>query len=178
MAHGKLRFDMPANSADAFEAFFNHTIRLRWDTLLDVNYVEGGGTHPHVGAVTVNRGRGWKTALSMRTRFLTYDPPRHASAVLVEPTGPFAQWGASLHFSDNDASRCVMTYTFTIHLRPQWLGKVLDPVAGLLFRWETRRRFGAMAAYLRERNVSSSLVTPSEAPPDKRVSTDTHSPRR
>ena len=49
---------MPAASAEAFEAFFNHEVRLRWDTLLKVNYVEGGGTHPYVGAVSTNRGRG------------------------------------------------------------------------------------------------------------------------
>lgn len=40
MAHGRLVFVMPACSADAFEAFFNHSVRLRWDTLLSVNYVE------------------------------------------------------------------------------------------------------------------------------------------
>ena len=39
--------------------------------------------------------------------------------------------------------------TFTLHLRPRWLGLLLDPLAGLLFAWETRRRFGAMARYLR-----------------------------
>lgn len=148
MAHAKLIFPMPASSADAFEAFFNHTIRSRWDTLLDVNYVEGGGTHPYVGAITTNEGRGWKTMLAMRTRFLTYDPPRQASAVLVAPSGPFATWGASLRFSDRPDGTSLMTYTFTIHLRPRWLGRLLDPIAGLLFQWETRRRFTAMARYL------------------------------
>jgi hypothetical protein len=155
MAHGKLVFALPAGRAEAFEAFFNHALRLKWDTLLDVNYVEGGGTHPYVGAITTNEGRGWKRALSMRTRFLTYDPPRHAAAALIEPMGPFARWGASMRFDDAEGGRCVMTYTFTIHLRPSWLGKILDPVAGMLFRWETRRRFAAMARFLREQPVSA-----------------------
>lgn len=149
MAHGKLTFDLPADTADAFEAFFNHDVRSTWDTLLEVNYVEGGGSHPYVGAISSNKGRGWKALLGMRTRFLTYDPPRHASAVLVEPMGPFALWGASMRFEEAGAGRCVMTYTFTIHLRPRWLGALLDPIAGALFRWETRRRFAAMARYLR-----------------------------
>jgi hypothetical protein len=154
MAHGKLIFVMPASRSDAFEAFFNHTIRRKWDTLLHVSYVEGGGTHPRVGVITSNEGGGWKAALSMRTRFLTYDPPQQASAVLVEPTGPFAQWGASMRFRDRVDGRSEMTYPFTIHLRPRWLGRILDPIAGLLFTWETRRRFKAMASYLelREHN--------------------------
>ena len=52
---------MPACSADAFESFFNHSVRLRWDTLLSVNYVEGGGTHPYIGAISTNHGRGWNS---------------------------------------------------------------------------------------------------------------------
>jgi hypothetical protein len=150
MAHAKLVFEFPASRALAFEAFFNHEIRSRWDTLLNLNYVEGGGTHPYVGAITANEGRGWKTGLAMRTRFLTYDPPRHASAVLVKPAGPFAQWGASMHFIDTGIDDCVMTYTFTLHIRPRWLGRIVDPIAGMLFQRETRRRFSAMRRYLRE----------------------------
>jgi hypothetical protein len=44
-SHGRLEFVMPAPSTKV-----NHDVRLRWDTLLDVTYVEGGGTHPYVGA--------------------------------------------------------------------------------------------------------------------------------
>lgn len=150
MARRRLVFQMPAPSAVAFEAFFNHSIRLEWDTLLKVNYVEGGGTHPCVGAVSANLGRGWKTGLAMRTRFLTYDPPRQASAEMVEPSGPFALWAASMRFFDRDGGRCDLVYTYTIKLRPRWLGVLLNPIASMLFAWETGRRFKAMARYLRQ----------------------------
>ena len=148
MAHGRLAFVMHAGSTEAFEAFFNHQVRMRWDTLLSVNYVEGGGTHPYVGAVSTNEGRGWKAGLAMRTRFLAYDPPRMASAEMVEPTGPFAQWAASLRFRDLDGGRCELVYTYSIRLRPAWVGRLLDRVAGFLFARETRLRFAAMARYL------------------------------
>jgi hypothetical protein len=141
---------MPANSIEAFEAFFNHGVRLRWDTLLKVNYVEGGGTHPYVGAISTNCGSGWKTGLTMRTRFLTYDPPHQASAVIVGPSGPFALWAASLRFKDRDDGGSDLIYTYSIKLRPRWIGMLLDSVAGILFAWETRRRFAAMADYLRD----------------------------
>ena len=147
---------MPAGSEAAFEDFFNHAIRLRWDTLVNVSYVEGGGTHPYVGAITSNLGSGWKKALglSMRTRYLTDDPPRRASAVLVEPTGLFSKWGASISFVDRPDGDCDLNYTFTIHLRPRWLGWMLDPIAGFLFALETRRRFGAMSRYLKRIEVN------------------------
>ena len=151
MAHGRLTFLMPAQSEQAFEAFFNHAVRLEWDTLLRVNYVEGGGTHPYVGAVSMNRGRGWKTGMSMRTRFLTYDPPRQASAEMVEPSGPFALWAASMRFTDRPDGSCDLVYTYAIKLRPAWLGALFDPVASTLFARETRQRFGAMRNYLSQK---------------------------
>ena len=139
---------MPARSADAFEAFFNHHVRLKWDTLLNVTYVEGGGSHPYVGAVSTNVGRGWKTWLSMRTRFLSYNPPLQASAEMVEPTGPFALWAASMRFRDRVDGGSDLTYTYAIRLRPKWVGVMLDAMAGYLFAWETSRRFAALARYL------------------------------
>jgi hypothetical protein len=148
MAHGRLTFVMPVNSAAAFEAFFNHTVRLRWDTLLKVAHVEGGGTHPYVGAISTNSGRGWKLGMSMRTRFLAYDPPRHASAELLGPTGLFALWAASMRFRDRGDGDSDLIYTYSIKLRPKWLGALFDSFAGVLFAWETRRRFKAMARYL------------------------------
>jgi hypothetical protein len=148
VARGRLTFVMPAPSAEAFEVFFNHEVRLRWDTLLLVNYVEGGGTHPYAGAVSTNLGCGSKKWLSMRTRFLTYDPPRQASAEMLEPSGPFALWAASMRFRDRGDGGCDLTYTYAIKLRPPWIGALLDPLAGLLFARETRRRFQAMARYL------------------------------
>ena len=151
MAHGRLAFVMPASSAVAFEAFFNHEIRLRWDTLLRATYVEGGGTHPYAGAISTNLGRGWKGGLSMRTQFLTYDPPRQAAAEMLEPTGPFALWAASMRFRDRGDGGSDLTYTYTLRLRPRWVGAVLDPLAGLLFARETRRRFSAMARFLAAR---------------------------
>ncbi|MGH8631815.1 MAG: hypothetical protein ACREU7_13765 [Burkholderiales bacterium] len=144
---------MPVNSTAAFEAFFNHTLRLKWDTLLSVTYVEGGGTHPRVGAISANEGRGWKLGLSMRTRFLVYDPPRHATAEMVEPTGPFGLWAASMRFRDREDGGSDLIYTYSIKLRPKWLGVLFDPIAGVIFAWETRRRFNAMSRFLQKQCI-------------------------
>jgi hypothetical protein len=149
MAHGKLVMIMPASSAAAFEAFYNHEVRLKWDTLLRTTYVVGGGTHPYRVAITVNEGRGWKSPFSMRTRFLTYDPSQYiAAAEMVEPSGPFRLWAASMRHRDLPNGTSEMTYTFSIRLRPQWLGKLIDPLAALLYRREIHKRFQAMARYL------------------------------
>ena len=148
MAHGKLIFKIPGSSSEAFEAFFNHRVRLEWDTLLRENYVEGGGTYPYVGCVTVNKGKGWKLGFSMRTCFLTYEPPTRASAKINEPTGLFSLWAASMHFREVNESKCELVYTYSIKLRPKWFGKLFDPIAGRLFARETKQRFEAMSQYI------------------------------
>lgn len=147
-ARRRLAFVMPASSAEAFEAFFNHDVRRRWDTLLKVTYVEGGGTHPYAGAISTNRGRGWKKGMAMRTRFLVYDAPRQASAEMVEPTGLFELWAASMRFRDRNDGTCDLIYSFALQLRPRWMAALFGWLGSALFAWETRRRFGAMARYL------------------------------
>jgi hypothetical protein len=147
--HGRFEFVLPASGAEAFEAFFNHEIRLRWDTLLRATNVEGGGTHPYAGAISINRGRGWKGGVTMRTRFLVYDPPRQAAAEMIEPTGLFERWAESTRFTDLRDGSCNLIYTYAIQLRPGWLEALFGWAGRMLYAWETKRRFRAMAAYLR-----------------------------
>ncbi|GFM67092.1 SRPBCC family protein [Pseudomonas cichorii] len=152
MRQNRIRMIMPASAADAFEAFHDHDVRMRWDSLLSRAEVEGGGSHPYVGAITFNQGRGWKRFFAMRTRFVNYQPGRVAAAVLVEPAGWFEGWAASMQHRDIDDARSELIYTFRIQMRPRWLGRVLDPLVNRLFEYETRRRFAAMAEYLRARD--------------------------
>jgi hypothetical protein len=90
----RLIFHMPATSVAVFDAFHNHDTRLQWDTLLKQATVEGGHRYPHVGAVSINVGRGWRAAFRLRTRFVAYDPPRLAAATIDQPAGIFNEWSA------------------------------------------------------------------------------------
>ncbi len=154
MAQRRLVLTMPASAASAFEAFHNHEVRLKLDTLLSTAFVEGGGTHPYINAITLNRGRGWKRYFTMRTRFVNYDPSRVAAAVLHEPAGLFAFWAASMRHRDFDDGTSELIYTFTLKLRPRWLGYFLNSLANELFEIETRSRFRAMAIFLAAENTS------------------------
>jgi hypothetical protein len=151
MVQRRLTLTMPATAEAAFEAFHNHAKRLEWDTLLSDAYVEGGGSHPYPGAISYNLGRGWKRFFAMRTRFVNYQPPTIAAAVIDAPTGLFELWAASMRHSNVGDGTSLLHYTFSIRLRPRWLGRVLDPMVIWLFERETRQRFAAMAAYLAER---------------------------
>jgi hypothetical protein len=78
---------------------FSITIFACADTLLRVNYVEGGGTHPYVSGISSNYGRGWKKWLAVGTRF-GVPTAMTRSAEMIQPTGPFALWAASMRFRD------------------------------------------------------------------------------
>ncbi|KPZ19435.1 Uncharacterized protein ALO41_03246 [Pseudomonas amygdali pv. ulmi] len=152
----RIRLIMPCCASAAFEAFHNHNVRMRWDSLLSRAVVEDGSSHPYIGATSSNQGRGWKRLFAMRTRFVNYKPSHHiAAAVLIEPQGFFQEWAASMHHKDlgNDTSE--LTYTFIMRLRPRWLGWMLNSMVNTLFEIETRRRFAAMAKYLEERGSTS-----------------------
>jgi hypothetical protein len=155
MAQRRFTLTMPGTAEAAFEAFHNHAKRLEWDTLLSAAYVEGGGSHPYVGAISFNLGRGWKRLFAMRTRFVNYQQPSMAAAVIDQPAGLFELWAASMRHVDVGDGTSLLHYTFNIRLRPRWLGAVLDPVAIWLFEYESRRRFAAMANYLAVQRHSS-----------------------
>lgn len=80
-----------------FDAFHYHRWRAQWDSLVGLTRVEGGAPCPFVGAVTENTGAGWLRALSMRTRFVSFDRPRLAAAFMLAPSWPFVRWAASRH---------------------------------------------------------------------------------
>lgn len=152
MKKRRIVLTMPCCATDAFEAFHDHRLRRQWDTLLSHASVEGGSSHPFIGAISVNEGRGWKRLFTMRTRFVNYRPGQVAAAVLVHPMGCFQWWAASLQHRDLDGTSSELIYTFTLRLRPKWLGYLLDPAVNRLFERQTRNRFKAMAAYLRKQH--------------------------
>lgn len=90
--------------------------------LLSRAEIEGGGCHPYIGAISYNQGRGWKRYLSMRTRFVNYRTSELASAVLVEPSGPFKWWAATMRHRDLSGGTSELVYSFTLQLRPAVLG--------------------------------------------------------
>jgi hypothetical protein len=156
-ARRRIVLTMPASAAYTFEAFHNHQVRLEWDTLLSCAQIETGGTHPYIGAVSYNQGRGWKKHLSMRTRFINYRRSELAAAILVEPSGPFEWWGATMRHRDLSGGTSQLVYSFNLRLRPAWLGFLLNGLAIRMFEHETRRRFQALAGYL-ERQAWRSLI--------------------
>lgn len=147
MPHRRFEFPMPAPSTVVFEAFHNRQLRARWDSLVQGTVVEGGGDHPYVGAVTHNPGKGLLRVLSMRTRFVSYQPGVVAAAEMVGESWPFKRWAASMRHRDlPDGRSSMLIYTYNFETcAPR---RLLVPWVQWAFDRATRERFGRLEAYL------------------------------
>ncbi len=148
MAHRRFEFEMPATEGVVFDAFHYHCWRLRWDSLVRATTVQGDAPCPFVGAVTDSAGAGALRKLSMQTRFVSFDRPRVAAAMMIGRSFPFRRWAASMQHRPAGAGRSRLIYTYTFDVGPAALRWLLEPPVALAFNWQTRRRFARLRAFL------------------------------
>ena len=86
--------------------------------------------------------------MSFRTRYVTFSRPVLAAVTLVNRPPLFASWAASIRHRPLGEDVSELAYTLTFACRPARAAWLVEPVALALFRWETRRRLRALAAYL------------------------------
>lgn len=148
MAHRRFEFAMPAAEGVVFDAFHFHCWRLRWDSLVRATSVQGDAPCPYVGAVTESDGAGALRKLSMKTRFVSFERPRVAAAVMVGRSFPFRRWAASMQHRPDGMGRSRLIYTYTFEVGPQPLRWLMEPLVALVFDWQTRRRFARLRLFL------------------------------
>jgi hypothetical protein len=148
VAHQRLEFLMPASEAIVFDAFHHHHWRLRWDSLVSATRVLGGSPCPFVGAVTENTGAGALRGLSMRTQFVSYEPPRVAAATMLGRSFPFTRWAASMRHRRTASNQSLLIYTYSFATGPRVLRWALEPIVKAIFDRQTRRRFTRLQEFL------------------------------
>jgi hypothetical protein len=146
-AHAVVRQVVPADAATAFDVVHDYPRRLEWDTLLRSAVTEGDAA-PDVGVVAVCAAHWYLGGLRFRTRYVTFRRPELAAVVLVGRAPLFADWAASIRHRPLPEGGSEVVYTLTFRSRPAALAWLIEPVALAAFRFETRRRLRALAAYL------------------------------
>lgn len=139
---------MPCSETIAFDAFHHHHWRMRWDSLVSATHVVGGAPCPYVGAVTENTGAGALRALSMRTQFVSYDPPRVAAAAMLGRSFPFTRWAAPMRHRATGPNTSLLIYSYSFQVGPPVLRWFLEPIVKWMFDWQTRRRFKRLQSFL------------------------------
>ena len=150
MPHRRFEFDMPATAGLVFDSFHHHRWRQRWDSLVRETRVVGGAPCPYVGAVTSNAGRGLLRALGMRTRFVSYQRPLVAAAVMEGRSFPFSRWAASMRHRDLPGGTSVLIYTYSFEVAGGPLRVLLEPCVQWVFDRKTRQRFARLRRFLAE----------------------------
>lgn len=148
MVHERFEYDMPAPAGVVFDAFHYHHWRQRWDSLVHATRVLGGAPCPYVGAITENSGGGLLKRLSMRTRFVSYQPAKVAAATMEGRAFPFVRWAASMRHRPLERGRSLMVYTYSFECGPRALRWLLEPIVKRVFDWQTQRRFARMRGFL------------------------------
>lgn len=147
MAHAVIVQEMPVGCAEVFDLVHDYDRRLEWDTLLRAARLEGTDT-PGEGAVAVCTARRVLGGFSFRTRYVTFRRPELAAITLLDEAPLFARWAASIRHVPLPGGRSEATYTLTFTCRPEWARPIIEPLALIAFRYETRRRLRALAAHL------------------------------
>jgi hypothetical protein len=149
-AHAVIRQVMPAGREETFDLLHDYPRRLTWDTLLRRAYTVGDAP-PGPGVEAVCQGRWSLGGLTFRTRYVTFRRPELAAVTLVGTVPFFRSWAASIRHVPLDGDRHEIVYTLTFRCRPAPLAPLIERVAVLAFRWETRRRLRALAAAVASR---------------------------
>ena len=155
MAHGEVSLVLPAPSGEVFDLVHDYQRRLSWDTLLSEAYLDDGFTEAKKGATSVCVGRRSLGRLALKTVYVSFDRPRVAAVKMVNAPPFFATWAASIRHADVEAGASRITYVFQFTARPAWLRWLLEPIMGMLFRWETRKRLVALREHFRARDRSA-----------------------
>lgn len=146
-AHAVVRQVVPAGAAETFDLLHDYPRRLEWDTLLRRARTVGD-ISPAQGVEAECSARWSLGGLTFRTRYVTFRRPDLAAVTLVNRPPLFAGWSASIRHLPLPQGHSEVVYTLTFSCRPRVLARLLEPVALAAFRWETRRRLRALAAYL------------------------------
>jgi len=152
VAHGKVTETIPASGEEVFTLIHDCDRRLEWDTLLRAAYLDDGHEEAAKGATAVCVGKWYLGGFALKTVYVTFDPPKLAAVKMVNEPPFFGAWAASLRREDTGGGDSRVTYTFTFTVKPRPLRFILEPVMGLVFRLETRKRLRALKKHFEHRN--------------------------
>lgn len=160
MAHGKATEVVLAPSREVFDLIHDYDRRLEWDTLLRAAYLDDGHTEASRGATSVCVGKWYLGSIALKTVYVTFDRPKVAAVKMVNRPPFFDSWAASLRHEDLGENRSRVTYTFHFTAKPPFLRPVLDPLMGLVFKLEVKKRLRALKSHFERRSVPKRETSP------------------
>ncbi len=147
MPHGSITAVIAAPSTEVFAVFHDYNRRLEWDTLLKAAYLTDGWESAQLDATSVCVGRIGLGGFAVKTKYISFKPPFSAAIQLVNQPPFFAKFAATIRHRDLPNGTSEIEYKYNFTARPRWLRWLLHPIMTLIFRLETKKRLGALAAF-------------------------------
>jgi len=144
MPHGSIADTIPAISADVFRLLHDYNRRLEWDTLLQDARLCDNLTEARLHATSVCTGRWYLGGIALRTEYVSFNPPHVAAVKMLNRPPFFETFAATIRHHDLGDGSSTIEYKYNFTARPPWLRWLLHPVMACVFRWETRKRLGAL----------------------------------
>jgi hypothetical protein len=154
VGHGVISEVIPAAAEDVFDLVHDYARRLSWDTLLSAAYLDDGFVRAEKGATSVCVGRRSLGRLALKTIYLTFERPSVAAVKMVNSPPLLDAWAASIRHAALEEGWSRITYTFQFTTKPRCLRWLLEPIATVVFRWETRKRLLALRDHFARRRTS------------------------
>ena len=138
---------MPISAVAVFDVIHDYDRRLEWDTLLSEAYIEPEFTVAGTGVITVCRSRPILGSIAIRTEYVTFERGKVAAVRMLEPTGFFQSFAASVRHVDLDDGRSRVIYKFNFTSRPRFMKMVCEPVMLRVLTLETGKRLRALREF-------------------------------
>ncbi len=139
---------MPCPSADVFGLLHDYSRRLEWDTLLREARLTRGHRRAARGATSLCVGKPLFGIIGVETRYVTFSTGSLAAVEMINRPLFFAAFAASIRHEDV-ADGSMATYRLRFTAKPSLFRWLLEPLMLGVLRYETRKRLGALARFLR-----------------------------
>lgn len=150
MPHSSVTETIPARSAEVFLLLHDYGRRLEWDTLLKDARLSENWNEAQLHATSVCQGRWQLGGISLKTKYVSFNPPDVAAIKMVNRPPFFDTFAATIRHRDLSDGRSSIEYKYNFTARPWWLRWLLHPVMAAAFRWETRKRLRALRRFFFE----------------------------
>lgn len=140
--------EIHASPEAVFDRIHDYGRRLDWDPFLKEARLLDGAERAGLGVKTRCTARNGFAGLAMETVYLSFDRPKVAAVKMTKGPAVLESFAASLRQEAIGPGRTRVIYRFNFSTRPRWLRSIVEPVAAILFRRETRRRLESLKADL------------------------------
>ena len=122
----------------------DYTRRLDWDIYLSEAYLLGDALAANVGVESFCKSRSGSILVS---RYISFSPPTHAAVEMTSGPWVLRSFGGTWRFKRLSDDQTEVRFIYNFKARPRFLGWMMEPLIGLIYRRDMERRLKAFKTW-------------------------------